>query len=321
MKKFTIRSAFVALFIFFTIQPVDASQLLIPVGEVIGLQLQDGRVCVEGFDPELGVSARDAGLEAGDYILTIDGKTVSCAQDIRQALEHSDGDILVEVLRGKSKRELELEPRITATGPRLGVYLKEGISGIGTVTYYDPQSGTFGALGHSVNTPEGQVLSMTGGYAYRAIVDTVRKGRAGDPGQLMGSVTATVPFAQLDKNMPQGIFGTAANAFAGDPLPVAAVSEIHPGEAVIRSTINSSVQEYSVEILKIYPASGCDGRNMLLRVTDPALLDTTGGIVQGMSGSPIIQDGKLVGAVTHVLVTDPTTGYGIFIENMLDAAA
>ena len=321
MKRFTLRSALIAFCILITAQTTSAATLLIPGGEVIGLRLQDGRVCVEGFDPELGAAARAAGLEEGDYILSVDGVSVTCAQDIRQVLQRSDGDVTVQVRRGRSTRELELEPHITAGGPKLGIYLKEGITGIGTVTYYDPKTGTFGALGHGVNTPEGEILAMTGGYAYRAIVDTVRKGRSGEPGQLMGSVTSTEPFAQLEKNKLQGVFGTAAGSFSGDPLPIASVSQIHTGPAIIRSTVcGGSIQEYSVEILKIYPASGADGRNMVLRVTDPALLETTGGIVQGMSGSPIIQDGKLVGAVTHVLVNDPTTGYGIFIENMLDAA-
>ena len=162
---------------------------------------------------------------------------------------------------------------------------------------------------------------MTEGFAYSAGVDAVKKGKSGDPGQLMGSVTNREPIAVLSKNTLQGVFGHANTPFAGDALPIGAVSEIKAGPAVIRSTVqNGSVQEYSVEIMKIYPHSSSDGRNMLLKVTDQRLLDTTGGIIQGMSGSPIIQDGKLIGAVTHVLVNDPTTGYGIFIENMMNAA-
>ena len=118
------------------------------------------------------------------------------------------------------------------------------------------------------------------------------------------------------------MFGTARATFSGEAIPVGSADTVRTGQAHIRSTVSGeAVQEYSVEILKIYPKSRANGRNMLIKVTDPALLETTGGIVQGMSGSPIIQDGKLVGAVTHVLVNDPTTGYGIFIENMLDAAA
>ena len=322
MRKYTIRFAVVILVAFFTAQSVSAATLLIPVGEVIGLQLKDDRVTIESFDAELGAAAQAAGLEVGDEILTIDDKPIHCAEDIRQALKQSDGDVHLQIRRGRQTRQLELSPVVTKDGPKLGILLKEGITGIGTVTYYDPQSGTFGALGHGVTDPDGELVVMSQGLAYAAQVDTVRKGRAGEPGQLMGAVTDPEPLAQLSKNTPQGVFGSGSLLFRGDPLPAASASEIRTGPATIRSTVqNGTVREYSVEILKIYPGSGADGRNMVLRITDPALLEATGGIVQGMSGSPIIQDGKLVGAVTHVLVNDPTTGYGIFIENMLDAAA
>ena len=321
MRKYTIRFAVVILVAFFTAQSVSAATLLIPVGEVIGLQLKDDRVTIESFDAELGAAAQAAGLEVGDEILTIDDKPIHCAEDIRQALKQSDGDVHLQIRRGRQTRQLELSPVVTKDGPKLGILLKEGITGIGTVTYYDPQSGTFGALGHGVNDPDGELVVMSQGLAYAAQVDTVRKGRAGEPGQLMGAVTDPEPLAQLSKNTPQGVFGSGSLLFRGDPLPAASASEIRTGPATIRSTVqNGTVREYSVEILKIYPGSGADGRNMVLRITDPALLEATGGIVQGMSGSPIIQDGKLVGAVTHVLVNDPTRGYGIFIENMLEAA-
>ena len=321
MRKYTIRFAVVILVAFFTAQSVSAATLLIPVGEVIGLQLKDDRVTIESFDAELGAAAQAAGLEVGDEILTIDDKPIHCAEDIRQALKQSDGDVHLQIRRGRQTRQLELSPVVTKDGPKLGILLKEGITGIGTVTYYDPQSGTFGALGHGVNDPDGELVVMSRGLAYAAQVDTVRKGRAGEPGQLMGAVTDPEPLAQLSKNTPQGVFGSGSLLFRGDPLPAASASEIRTGPATIRSTVqNGTVREYSVEILKIYPGSGADGRNMVLRITDPALLEATGGIVQGMSGSPIIQDGKLVGAVTHVLVNDPTRGYGIFIENMLEAA-
>jgi stage IV sporulation protein B len=163
---------------------------------------------------------------------------------------------------------------------------------------------------------------MTQGRVYNASVLTVRTGKVGAPGQLMSSVTGGDVIGSLRKNTPQGVFGTADMQVAEEKLPVGTKEDVRCGAATIRSTVaGCTVREYSVEIVKIYPNSGPSGRNMLIRITDPALLAATGGIVQGMSGSPIIQDGKLIGAVTHVLVNDPTTGYGIFIENMLDAAA
>jgi stage IV sporulation protein B len=151
---------------------------------------------------------------------------------------------------------------------------------------------------------------------------SVKRGKCGDPGQLRGTVNAGKALGTVEKNAPQGVFGTLNTGWNGDALETAQRTQVHTGAATIRSTVTGDTpQEYSVEILKIYPGNRPEGRNMLLKITDPTLLNTTGGIVQGMSGSPIIQDGKLIGAVTHVLVNDPTTGYGIFIENMLDAAA
>ena len=163
---------------------------------------------------------------------------------------------------------------------------------------------------------------MTQGSAYEASILSVKKGKCGEPGQLKGSAEAAEEFGRLIRNTPQGVFGITRRGWQGEAVPVAEYEEITAGKATIRCQVRGEdVQEYSVEILKIYPESRSDGRNFLIRITDKALLDATGGIVQGMSGSPIIQDGKLVGAVTHVLVNDPTRGYGIFIENMLTAVS
>ena len=298
-----------------------AAELLVPVGEVIGLELSDDSVTVAAFDDASGSAARDAGLQIGDEILTIDGLTIDSAEDVRRALAHCDGDIDLCISRSGKHHHLTLTPRSTEDGLRLGIYLRQGIAGIGTVTYYDPDTGRFGALGHGVSCPQGRLQKMTRGSAYSGRILSVKKGTCGHPGQLRGTADPSLPIGTLKKNTPQGVFGIAKPGWLGQPLPVASSNEVTTGAAVILSTVSDGdPREYSVEILKIYPKDRPDCRNLLLKVTDPALLDTTGGIVQGMSGSPIIQDGKLVGAVTHVLVNDPTTGYGIFIENMLDAA-
>ena len=320
MKRFSIRILLCFIFISLLPQTALAARTLIPVGRVIGLELKNGTVTVAGF--ESASCAREAGLKEGDRLLKIDGTPITCTADVREALDHSKGSATLTIRRGKEQQQIRLSPTITETGPKLGVYLKEGITGIGTVTWFDPQSQSFAALGHGVNTPEGELLSLTEGSAYEARIVSVRKGKAGTPGQLMGALTGAAPNASLQRNTPQGVFGKTDISYSGTALPVADPEAVHTGRASILSNVSGqSVQEYSVEILKIYPATRSADRNMLIRVTDPALLEATGGIVQGMSGSPIIQDGKLVGAVTHVLVNDPTTGYGIFIENMLDAAA
>ena len=321
MKKTANRLGILLLIICLLPISAEATQLLVPVGELIGLQLSDGTVTVAQLDKTIDTASK-AGLECGDQILQIDNTRITCAQDIHNALQRSDGTVHITVNRNGKQKKLTAQPAVTTDGPRLGVYLKEGITGVGTVSFYDPQTGKFGALGHGVNGRNGNLLQMTSGTAYEASIVSVKKGRVGTPGQLMGALDGAAPLGVLSKNTNQGIFGTAADAWKGQALPVGSKNDTKTGPATIRSTVNNgTAQEYSVEILKIYPNGAEKGRNMLLRVTDQALLATTGGIVQGMSGSPIIQNGKLIGAVTHVLVNDPTTGYGIFIENMLDAAA
>lgn len=322
MKKFAKRVSFMLLIIWLFSGSVSAASTLIPGGQVIGMELQDNTVTVAAFDDTLGSAAQSAGLRQGDRILRIDKTQIRCADDVRKALLCSDGSIEVSILRGGKTKQLSMAPAVTEDGPRLGVYLKQGTTGVGTVTYYDPDSQEFAALGHGVNTQNGNLLQLSKGSVYKAQVLSVKKGAVGTPGQLVGSLCETEPMGCIAKNTAQGVFGTIQNAARSEPLPVADTEDVQTGPATIRSTVDgSTLREYSVEILKIYPNSSERSRNMLLKVTDPDLLAATGGIVQGMSGSPILQDGRIVGAVTHVLVNDPTTGYGIFIENMLDAAS
>jgi len=321
MKNFLNRTGLFLILICCLCVAVNA-QSLVPGGQVIGLELGDNTVTVAAFDEALGADAKQAGLKVGDQILSVNGKPVHTAADVRYALERSEGVVEVKVQRNKKSNTLRFTPAVTADGPKLGVFLKQGVTGIGTVTWYDPDTGKFGTLGHGVNNPRGELLNMVSGSAYQASVVSVRKGACGNPGQLMGTLQDAEPIGSLYKNTSRGIFGITDKGWSGDLMPLGSAKDVRTGAATIRSTVQgNSVQEYSVEILKVYPNTGATGRNILLKITDPQLLNITGGIVQGMSGSPIIQDGKLVGAVTHVLVNDPTTGYGIFIENMLDAAA
>ena len=299
--------------------PAYAARLLVPVGEVVGLSLSEGSVTVAAFHELHGAAAREAGIEIGDEIVSIDGKTVDGASDLYDALRCSDGAVTVELRRGSKTRQVRLRPAVTEDGPRLGVYVREGVTGIGTVTYFDPSRGTFGALGHGISDSRGQLAPMRSGWVYEAAVESVKKARAGEPGQLRGAVQAQTPMGSLRSNTTFGVFGSGAK-WSGAALPVAEPGEVRAGKAQILSNVSGDeVAFFDVEITNCRPT--VSGRDLLLHVTDPALLEATGGIVAGMSGSPIIQDGKLIGAVTHVLVNDPTRGYGIFIENMLDAAS
>lgn len=321
MKNLFRRIAGLALCIYLLAGTAYAKEL-VPVGQVVGLELQDRQVVVAGFDETRGQAAKAAGLLSGDIIKRIGDTSITCAEDVRKALHGSSGRVAVQISRDGKLKEIEITPYSTEDGPKLGVYLRQGITGIGTVTWYDPDTQSFGTLGHGVNDTGGNLLPMVQGWAYRAKVMTVKKGKIGEPGQLYGTVLSPEPIGTLRSNTPLGVFGTCQDGWEGQAVEVAAASEIKTGDAVIRSTVSGdTVREYSVKILKIYPKGKGGGRNLLIKVTDPALLEITGGIVQGMSGSPILQNGKLIGAVTHVLVNDPTTGYGIFIENMLNAAA
>ncbi len=296
-----------------------ATELLVPVGQVVGLQLQNGTVTVADLAPDS--PAKAAGVQAGDCILRLDGSAITCVQELKDQLKNCGATVKLDIRRDRKEQTLTITPETTATGPRLGIYLREGITGIGTITYYDPDTGNFGTLGHGVNDPTGSLTNMETGLAYPAKVQSVRQGRIGAPGQLVGAIQGSNTLGQLTLNTPQGLFGKTELALPGDPLPVAQAGDVHTGPATILSTVaGAKPQEYSVEILKTYAKDRQGGRNMLIKITDQRLLEATGGIVQGMSGSPLLQNGKIIGAVTHVLVNDPTTGYGIFIENMLEAA-
>ena len=270
------------LFLFPT--TVWAADMLIPVGKVVGLELHNDTVTVAAFDESS--PAQKAGIQVGDRLLTIDGKSITCVQDVRKALDSSTGSVRITLQRGEDTQTLRVEPAISTEGPKLGIYLRQGTTGIGTVTYYDPDTKTFGALGHGVNTPSGQLLRLVSGSVYSARVASVRKGKSGDPGQLIGSLTKKDPVGSLAKNCAQGVFGRLDIPLQGNAMPVGTADTVKTGAATILSTVSGDTpREYSVEIVKIYPATRQNGRNMLIRITDPTLLAATGGIVQGMGVS------------------------------------
>ena len=263
--------------------------------------------------------AQRAGLRRGDVILTAGGKKTASAQALLDSIQSAE-PIVVRVERGGHEAEFLVTPEKTASGYRLGILVRDHIAGIGTVTYYDPVSLQYGALGHGVSGLDGtQLLMLQSGYLVRASVAEVRTGTRGTPGELHGIFDVTDAVGTVEKKYNLRHFRHALTAEArrgcqdgagfgghdrcgGDPVQCGrrtGPALFHPHRPRRPGRKN--------------------GRNLLITVTDEALLAKTGGIVQGMSGSPILQNGKLVGAVTHVLVNDPTMGYGVLIENMLDA--
>ena len=322
MKKICVRISLLVLLLGLLLVPARAATLLVPVGKTIGLRLRTQGVTVADFQKEGTSPGKDAGLQVGDVILKVGQQEIHGAAELQKALADGQGPLELTIRRKGQERKLQVAPDSELRGRKLGIYVREGISGIGTVTYYDPKTGCFGALGHGVNGSDGELVEMEGGQAVTSQVVEVKRGQAGTPGQLRGVFSDGDKIGELTANTGRGLFGKCERPFAGEPMPAAEVGQIHTGKAEILSNVSgNTVRRYDVEILKLYPEDRAQGRNILLRVTDGDLIAQTGGIVQGMSGSPILQDGRLVGAVTHVLVNDPKTGYGIFIENMLDAAA
>lgn len=320
MKKqiFRLISAFF-LAAALSVQVFALPKTLIPGGCTVGIKLCTKGLVITGF--EKNSAAQTAGLRKGDIIVQVDGEAVHTAAALRDSLEKEQ--VILTVLRDGREAEFCVKPVSTDSGMRLGAYIRDSMAGIGTVTYYDPDTGSFGALGHGVNDVDTAILMpLEAGVVVQSSVADVQKGKSGTPGELKGKFNVDAILGEVEANTEHGIFGTLTTPVTGKPLPVAEASEVEPGAAAILANISGQeVESYAVEILKIYPHADDTGRNMLLQIADQRLLNATGGIVQGMSGSPIIQNGKLVGAVTHVLVNDPTMGYGIFIENMLDAAA
>ena len=263
-------------------------------------------------------------LKAGDKILSIAGSPVSCVNDVKKAIsELGGGEITLVCERDGKQISVNLKPKLTDGEYRLGIVLKDGAAGIGTVTYIDPKTGAFGGLGHGIcDTDTGEVIDFIEGKVTGVILSGVKKGEEGKPGELSGLLTDKV-IGEIYSNTECGVFGrldSVPDTLKATAIEVAHRDEVHDGEATIISTVKlGTTKEFKIEISSVNRTS-TGTKSFKIKVTDPALIAITGGVVRGMSGSPIIQDGKLIGAVTHVMVADPTEGYGIFIENMLSAA-
>ena len=300
---------------------------LIPGGDAIGIEAQTEGLLISEVasvqTPEGEVSpAKDAGLRAGDMITGIDGKAVTNQSEFLDALSHSHGTISVTFLRGGGEKTCSVPPVDAESGTRqLGLWLRDGVSGIGTVTYYDPATGAYGALGHGVaDEGSGVLLPLAGGSIHAAEISGAQPGKAGEAGALQGVFDVNAPVGDIAENSVFGIFGTCSEPPSGSAMETAPDADVSPGPITIRSTVSGSeTKDYEAELKRIFTEDGCT--RYLLQVTDKSLLDATGGIVQGMSGSPILQNGRLIGAVTHVLLDDPTMGYGVSIDTMLAAAA
>ena len=301
--------------------------MLIPGGDAVGIHIETaGLIVVDTYTIETEQGeyspAADAGLVKGDVIVAINGQPVEEIQAYKQALINGDGFLKLTINRADQEFEL------TVTGCRnqdgeltTGVYLRNKVAGIGTLTYVDPTSQKFAALGHEIiDQDTNEIVDIQHGQLTNSTITAIRKAVDDDPGQKIAEISFDQPHGIINKNNQYGIYGKMDTDYfkSKKMLPIAYQNEVKLGDATILTVIDGKeIEEFTIEIIAIDVQATQDVKGIKYIVTDQRLLEKTGGIVQGMSGSPIVQDGKIIGAVTHVLVHDSTVGYGVFIEWML----
>ena len=299
-------------------------------GTPFGIKLYTDGVLVVGMsDVETAAGnanpAAAAGVCVGDTILSINGQEVSTSREVSRLVNGCEG----KPLRLRLRRDgVEFDAVFTPAKPRgesgyrAGLWVRDSTAGVGILTFYDPQTGAYGGLGHPVcDVDTGEQLAISGGEIVPARIFDVTPGQAGSPGELCGAFLLGT-LGSLEKNSTAGLYGRlSVYPLGARSLPVARRRQVETGPAQVLTTLDGTTpQLYDLKICQIRQNASAASRHMVVEITDPALLEQAGGIVQGMSGSPIIQNGRLVGAITHVLVDDPTRGYAIFAENMLETA-
>ncbi len=310
---------------------VIEDQELIPVGVPIGIYVETEGVLVVGTGEFQGADGMSCSpgkniVKSGDYVRKVNGVEIHEKEELIRMVEESGGEaVRLTVERNGEIMDLQIKPqRDVNNAYKIGVWVRDNAQGVGTMTYIDNQ-GNFGALGHGINDVDTSTLMhMEGGMLYETSIVEIKKGEVGNPGEMTGMIVYSDDriLGEIDSNSSRGIFGScnsrALALGAEEPLPIGLKQEIEKGPAQILCTVDGSPKYYDVEITAIHLDHDNVNRGIELKVVDERLLEITGGIVQGMSGSPIIQNGKFIGAVTHVLVQDSSRGYGIFIENMLE---
>ncbi|MBU3841277.1 MAG: SpoIVB peptidase [Candidatus Ruminococcus intestinipullorum] len=309
---------------------IDGESAVLVGGMPIGIYIEMDGVMVLKTDTIKGVDgqeyspAKNAVLP-GDYMVALNEQHIESKKHLLQLLSQlNEDEIVLTIRRNQEEFKVKIKPVEYNPGEyKLGIWVRDNVQGLGTVTFMTSK-GKFGALGHGIHDIDtNTLLELKDGTAYKTSIHSIQKGTNGNPGSLGGIIVYNYynRLGEITKNTEEGIYGTIGKVnelFEEQTvLPVASKEQIHTGDAKIRCFVEGEVQEYDIKILEIDTSSHAENKGIVLQVTDLALLEQTGGIIQGMSGSPIIQDGKLIGAVTHVFVQDSTKGYGIFIENML----
>lgn len=279
---------------------------------------------IEGLDGNVYEPAADR-VKTGDYIMAVNHQEITGKSDLLELVEEIDGgNVVLTLRRGEDTMDIKISPvEYEPDHYRLGIWVRDNVQGLGTITFLTEQS-RFGALGHGISdTDTNMLMTIDSGRVYRTSIKDITKGYSGSPGTMEGIIVYNNynVLGTIDKNTEAGIYGTIDkidDLFEEQiPIETASKEEIRTGDATIRCYIDNEIKEYDIQVTEIDKTDSEINKGLVIQVTDPELLEKTGGIIQGMSGSPIIQDGKLIGAVTHVFVQDSTKGYGIFIENML----
>ena len=307
---------------------------VVPVGKVIGLKLYSNGVLVVGLteiedkNNVLKKSYENSDLKAGDTILEIDEKQVENITSLKNIVDESNGKKMdMTILRNGTIINTSIMPiEIEEKKYQLGLWVKDAATGVGTMTFYEPQSGGFGILGHGITDSDtNNLINIERGELVTAKIFSIQKGIKDNPGEIKGTIVNQPTIGIINKNTSFGVYGvlnnlTSLNIDITKAIEVAQRNEIEEGEAEIFCSINSSnvAKKYKIGIEKIYYDNNYNNKSMLIKIIDEELLEETGGIIRGLSGAPIIQNGKLIGAVTHVFLNDPTRGYGVYIDWMLD---
>ena len=310
---------------------VVSDSVVLGGGDAIGMKLSTPGLTIVTFeeittrDYSKVKPYKDKNIQRGDIIVEINGVEVSDVnQFVREIQKSKGGELELAYLRNGKLYKETFSPEIDRNDGKykLGMWVKNITSGVGTVTYIDKNTGVFGALGHGISDIDGMdLLDVETGTAYKAIILSVKKGQKGNPGELKGAIRENNVYGEVIKNTRYGVFGYIEEAAEVDGIEyeICLKNEVREGPAKILATVNGeNVQAYDIYIEQVNTHGQIQEKSMVIKVTDKELIEKTGGIVQGMSGSPIIQENKLVGAVTHVLINEPTRGYGIFIETMLE---
>lgn len=325
LKKLKLQIIFPLLILFIMPTNIYAySKYVIPGGETIGIEVNSKGVLVVGFyEVDSKYIGKDAGFEIGDTITKINGTAVSDINEMVNAVNseaEKDNQLDVTIIRDDKSSNLTLDMICDSDNVcKTGLYVKDEITGIGTLTYIDPKTTIFGALGHEITErTTGEKFEIKDGKIFKATVTDNTKSENGSPGEKNAIYDEGVTYGSISSNEESGIFGEYTDELLEtNALEVGTKDDVKKGEATIRTVINGNeVKEYTINILNVNKDSSI--KNILFEITDEELLNETGGVIQGMSGSPIIQNEKLVGAVTHVIVNDAKKGYGIFITTMLE---